>query len=158
MKTITQTDYQREKLQLLRDRCELQAVLIQKTEAVRLQRYNEATELRAQQREIQERLKLQLEKLKTEYEKLEFLPENLLPLDFIDHLLCEFQSSDPKLIEKLQTLHQFLQAQRIKAINHDEKNRAQQISSEILLVEEAIKEYKWLKDDATMTNLRIVAH
>lgn len=158
MKTITQTDYQLEKLQLLHNRYELQAVLIRKTEAVRLQRYNEATELRTQQREIQERLKLQIEKLKTDYEKLEFLPENLLPLVFIDHLLTEFQSSDPKLIEKLQTLHRFLDAQRIHATNHDDKNRAHRISSEILLVEEAIKEYKWLKDDATMTNLRIVAH
>lgn len=141
-------DYAKESGQLLlnirKDRYQLQQLLVQKNEALRLQQYQVAIELRSNYNDVDTRLNTCKQELLADYNRMELLPQHLLQLLHINHLLEEFGSADTTLPVKINTLLEYLDASRLQAINHNDKTRATHITAELKLVKEAMKEQEFI--------------
>lgn len=132
-------------LEILQHRYELQCAVMEKNTAVLHQKYELGATFRAKQNEINDRLSAIKEELMFGYGRLSFLPKHLLELVHIHRLLAELESGDPSLTLKLTALHDYLDAAKLDAVNHDQKEREAWLSEELILVKKALEEHGRLK-------------
>lgn len=129
-------------LQILKDRYDLQRLDMEKREAAILQKYDLASTLSTQHREIKERLNRLKSQLQDDYSQLEITPDNLLQLAQINRLLTEFHAADASLPTKAKALVKDLESTRLDAVNHNDKVRAISLEKEIDLAKEAVREFR----------------
>jgi hypothetical protein len=144
------------RLQILKDRYDLQRLKLEKTEALSRQQFEKASAILSESRAISNRLESTHEQLSSDYHRLDLTPSTLLSIVHINSLLSEFNDSDPSLPMKLHTLHEYLHTQQLEAINSNDEPRAAELAGNLRLVSDAISDHKHLNAQRAKKSSKIL--